>query len=180
MKNLFLSLFLLFALAVQGIAAFNYHKPPVKSNSIVELANKQEIQSRIEIKKRNFEIGNNLLQRKGVPFDPEVLLQDDWPKTLAPVFAQMPEMQTVRYVEKPLEGVELADTLYLPEKIQVTGDLVIVANHLVFEGSNVLINGNYNISLFPAVEVTVMGDTLPRRMSKRGGRQVEVVEHSGY
>ncbi|HEX5735632.1 MAG TPA: hypothetical protein VF131_22585 [Blastocatellia bacterium] len=176
MRKLFFSLFLVAVVSLQGVTAFNYHRSPIKSSSSVELANEQEVQSRIEIKKRNFAIANNLLQRKGVPFNPEVLLQNDWPKTLAPVFAQMPEMQTVRYVEKSLQGVELADTLYLPEKIQVTGDLVIVARHLIFEGNDVLIKGNHNISIFPAGEVTVMGETLPRRLSNRGGIQRMVVD----
>jgi hypothetical protein len=172
MKKLFLSLFLVFAVFFQGVTAFNYHRPLKKSNSSVDSVNQQEIQSGMEARKRNFEIANDLLQRKGVPFDPEVLLQKDWQKTLAPLFAQMPEMQEVRYVDKSLQGVELADTLYLPEKIEVTGDLVIVAKYLVFEGSDVLIKGNYNISFFPAV----MGDTLPRRLYKRDGKQEEVLD----
>jgi len=88
----------------------------------------------------------------------------------------MPDMQSVRYLARPLEGVELADTLYLPEKVQVTGDVVIVAKHLVFEGRDVLIKGNHNISIFPAEEVTVMGDTLPRRLYKKDGKQRIMVE----
>ncbi|HWX41798.1 MAG TPA: hypothetical protein VN345_11665 [Blastocatellia bacterium] len=130
----------------------------------------------LETKKRNFEVANDLLRQKGVPFDPDVLLQDDWPNTLAPLFSQMPEMQSVRYLAKPLEGVELADTLHLPEKVQVTGDVVIVAKHLVFEGHDVLIKGNHNISIFPAEEVTVMGDTLPRRLYKKDGKQRIMVQ----
>lgn len=133
-----------------------------------------------ESKKRNFGAATQLLIEKRVPFDPDVLLQDHWQETLAPIFAQMPEMQEVRYIAEPL-GVELADTLYLPEKVQLTDDLVIVAKHLVFEGNDVLIKGNHNISIFPAERVTVMGigNSLPRRLSKKDGKQRVTVEIPG-
>ena len=39
----------------------------------------------------------------------------------------MPEMQEVCYVDTLRGGVELADTLYVPEKVRLTGDVVIVA-----------------------------------------------------
>ena len=176
MKNFSISLLLALFVSFQGITTLNFHNQPTKNFSAINLAHQQEIQSGIESRKRNFEIANNLLRHKGVPFDPEVLLQDDWQKTLAPLFDQMPEMREVRYLAKPLGGVELADTLYLPEKVQVTGDLVIVAKHLVFEGNDVLIKGNYNISIFPAENVTVMGDTLPRRVYEKDGKQRVMVE----
>jgi hypothetical protein len=104
-----------------------------------------EILRQQESTKRNFGAARQLLLEKRVPFDPDVLLQDRWQETLAPSFAQMPEMQEARYIAEPLGGVELADTLYLPEKVHVTDDLVIVARHLVFEGNDVLIKGNHNI-----------------------------------
>ncbi len=135
------------------------------SQSSVELLRQQES------KKRTFEPARQLLLQKRVPFDPDVLLDEHWPAKLAPVFAQMPEMQEVRYLAKPLGGVELADTLYLPEKVQVTGDLVILAKHLVFEGNDVLIKGNYNISIFPVESINIMGTTLPRRTYKTTGKQ---------
>src|SRR5438270_872124 len=109
MKNFSLSLLMVFIISFQGTSALNSHKPPTRNYSPVNFANQQEnLQTMIESKKRNFEIANNLLRRKGVPFDPEVLLQNNWQKILAPIFAQMPEMQKVRYLAKPLGGAELA------------------------------------------------------------------------
>jgi hypothetical protein len=170
-----LSLILSLVVSFQGISAFDFPKPPANHPSPAN--NQQEIHKNSkEQRKRNFEIANNLLRRKGAPFDPEILLQANWPKVLAPVFAQMPEMQEIRYVAEPLGGVELADTLYLPEKVEVNNDLVIVAKHLVFEGKNVLIKGNYNISIFPAEKVTVIGSSLPRRVRKEAGKQKVMVE----
>lgn len=119
--------------------------------------------------RHDFEVGANLLRGRGVPFDPNLLLENRWPETLATMFAQMSEMQETRYVAGPIQGVEMADILYMPEKVRVTGDLVILANHLVFEGTDVLIKGNYNVAIFPAEKVTIMGDLLPRRSHKEGG-----------
>lgn len=48
-----------------------------------------------------------------MPFDPDELLEPGWRKKLAPVLNQMPELQTVRRVEKTLKGAQLADTLYV-------------------------------------------------------------------
>lgn len=158
------------------VFALNY-KPPIK-NYLSDNSAKQQVDSQnlIEKKKLNFEIAKNLLQRKRVPFDPEILLQDDWPNALAPVFSQMPEMQKVRYLDSLEEGVELADTLYLPEKVHASGDVVIVAKHLVFEGHDILIKGHHNISIFPAENVIVMGDTLPRHSYREVGKLRTVVE----
>jgi hypothetical protein len=170
-------LLLVLVLSFPGMSTLNLHKSSAKVHSPLNLANQQETyQKRLESRKRNFEIAGNLLRGKGVPFDPEVLLERNWQKTLAPVFAQMPEMQEVRYISDALGGVELADTLYLPEKIQVFDDIVIVARHLVFEGNDVLIKGNHNISIFPAEKVTVMGGTLARRSYKKNGKQEVAVE----
>jgi hypothetical protein len=154
----------------------SFSKLKQANDSQISQSPQAEILRQQESKKRNFGAARQLLLEKRVPFDPDVLLQDHWQETLAPIFAQMPEMQEVRYIAEPRGGVELADTLYLPEKIQVTDDLVIVAKHLVFEGNDVLIKGNHNISIFPAEDVTVIGNTLPRRLSDRGGKQGESVE----
>lgn len=176
MKKLSLSLLMAFFISFQGINALTFHKPLREPVSRENLANQQNAQNEIESRKRNFEIANNLLRRKGVPFDPEVLLEDHWQQTLAPVLAQMPEMQEIRYNGEALGGVELADTLYLPEKIQVLDNLVIVAKHLVFEGADILIKGNHNISIFPAEKVTVIRSSLPKRRLKQGGKESLTVE----
>src|SRR5215831_8175405 len=120
MKNcaFFLPLLLVSVVSLQGIGGSNSYPadPSDKNPASVSLARQrqEELQER---RKRNFEVASNLLRRKGVSFEPEALLQDGWQETLAPAFAQMPEMREVRYLAKPLDGVELADTLYLPEKV---------------------------------------------------------------
>jgi hypothetical protein len=88
------------------------------------------------------------LQR--VPFDPDLLLQDDWRTRLAGAFDSMSELKGERQeLSGKLEGVYLAGTLVLPEKIVATGDVLILARRVVFLGQNVMIVGpGKNVGLF--------------------------------
>src|SRR5712692_5093669 len=108
----------------------------------------------------SFKTAQALLDKKGLPFDMEALTAPDWRENLAQTFAQMPEMQVVRRELDPLEGVVIADTLYLPEKVELAGETVILAKHLIFEGSNAVIRGNHNLYILPINTVHVIGTTL--------------------
>jgi hypothetical protein len=78
--------------------------------------------------RKNFKKGRDLLLTKGVPFEPYDLLEQSWPKTLKVKLAQIPEMQETRVIrQRQMSGVQLADTLYLPEKVEITGDTIILA-----------------------------------------------------
>ncbi len=127
-----------------------------------------EEQARI---RRSFQVAHVLLSAKNVPFEPEVLLERGWPTKLEPIFARMPEMQQVRYLEEPLKGVQLADTLYLPERVELVEDCVILVRHLVFEGSEVVIKGSHHISIFPAQDIGVLGTTLRRHSRTASEKQ---------
>jgi len=118
-----------------------------------------------------------LLREAGVPFDPELLLEEDWPKRLAPIFDQMPEMNQNRYAAGPLSGVQLADTLYLPEHVETTGDTVILVRHIRFEGNNFEIKGNHYLTFYPMIDIGGLGTTLPRKLmrsNQSGELEVEV------
>ncbi len=117
----------------------------------------------------NFKPARDLLEQKGVPFEPEVLLNPNWQKHLALKFALMPEMQMVRRLGKRFKGVQLADILYLPEKVELSGDTVILANQVIFEGRDAVIKGNYNVYFFPAVTEGVLGTTLQAAMNEQRG-----------
>ena len=78
-----------------------------------------------DAKKRNFEPIRQLLLNREVPFEPEALLDSNWAQKLASTFARMPEMQETRFEQKPLSGVQLAATLYLPERVELEGDTII-------------------------------------------------------
>ncbi len=102
-----------------------------------------------ERKRESFKSGRELLLAHRVPFDPDTLLDRDWKRKLEPAFAIMPEFQEVRQGGKKIEGVQLADTLYLPESIELTGDTIIIARQLVFSGKNVVIKGPHDLHFFP-------------------------------
>lgn len=120
----------------------------------------QTKQEGFEIRQRNFASGRQLLRDKGVPFDPDDLLHDGWPKKLKPVLDAMPEMHETRYENGPLKGAYIADTLYLPEKVQLAGNTLILANHIVFEGKNPVIRGHFDLNFFPTQPATVLGATV--------------------
>jgi hypothetical protein len=81
-----------------------------------------------------------LLIERRVPFDPDVLLRADWRARLADQFESMPELKVDREdLSGRLNGVYLAGTLVLPEKVVATGDVVILARRLVFLGRDAVI-----------------------------------------
>jgi hypothetical protein len=101
-----------------------------------------------EARRESFKSGRDLLRKHGVPFDPDLLLEPGFKKRLAPAFAAMREFKESRLVGKQIEGVELADTLFLPEKVELTGDTVIIANQLIFSGKNPVIKGPHDLHFF--------------------------------
>lgn len=131
-------------------------------------ANSQAAQEeQFQIRRENFESGRQLLLQKGVPFDPDELLRDEWSSDLKAKLNSLPEMRETRYEKAPLKGAYLADTLYLPEKVELTGHTLILANYVVFEGKNPIIKGNFDLHFFPTRPVTVLGDTLANLLQKR-------------
>lgn len=137
---------------------------------------KQESVDREKLKK-DFAPGRALLQKKGVGFEPDELLDPDWRKKLAPKLAQLPELYVTRQGAKRIKGVQLADVLYLPEKLEITGDTVILAKQVIFEGRDVVIKGNYNIYFFPIDKEGLLGTTLEAAMKEQ---QVQHFTNAGF
>jgi len=81
----------------------------------------------------------------------------------------MPEMQQVRRETAPLKGAYIADTLYLPEHVELGGHTVILVKNLVFEGRAPVVRGSYDLHLFPTQPVAVLGTTLAEAMRKKAG-----------
>lgn len=151
---------------------------PVSRDGAQVIAQQQSISKRTrtlspeqrERLSENFRHGRDLLLQKGVPFEPEELLDLGWQKNLRARFAEMPEMQETRVLlGGQLQGVHLADTLYLPEKVELIGDTVILANQVIFEGRNAVIKGHHSVYFFPAIIEGVLGSTLEAAIRKQGG-----------
>ena len=163
-----LSLSLVTLLFLQGIAVSGINNHKRAPSQRAEADKKEELtQQRKESRRRDFQYARQLLIEKDAPFEPELLLDSDWPKRLAPVFDQMPEMQAVRFEKKPLKGAQLAGTLYLPEYVELSGDTVILARRIVFEGNRVLIRGNYSLHMLPIDSAGVLGVTLKEFKTER-------------
>ncbi len=110
-----------------------------------------------DLKKEKFVPARKMLLEKGVSFDPDILLDDDWRQKLDPSFTLSYEMQTSLRTSDKLEGVVIADKLILPERVELTGDLVIIANDLVFEGNNPVIESyGKNVYVFPVDKTFVL------------------------
>ncbi|HEY6230995.1 MAG TPA: collagen-like protein [Pyrinomonadaceae bacterium] len=121
-------------------------------------------------KEKTFKPTRELLLRAGVPFDPDILQDPAWRRKLAPKLSGLWQMHTPRRLGKRLSGLQLADVLYLPEKVELTADTVIIVNKLVFEGRDVLIKGNYNIAVYPIEDAGALGTTLEEAMLEQGLR----------
>jgi hypothetical protein len=122
-----------------------------------------------EESRKHFEPAKKLLLAKGVPFDPEALLLPDWREKIAPSLAQMNEMQTTLRAGDSVKGVLIAETLILPEKVTLTGDTVILAKTLVFEGKSVKITGiGKNVYVFPVEANRHLGTTLEQALKEQG------------
>ncbi|HEY0729247.1 MAG TPA: hypothetical protein VGD38_14310 [Pyrinomonadaceae bacterium] len=59
-----------------------------------------------ELLREKFKRGRDLLMKKGVPFEPNDLLEPGWRKKLKPKFAQMPELRETRVLtQRQIRGV---------------------------------------------------------------------------
>jgi len=132
--------------------------------------NQVQLQTGRDQRHADFEKARNLLVKKNIPFDPDILLTRHWRKTLELTFEQMPELQDVRRGSRRLKGVEIAHTLYLPEKVDLEGDTVIIARNLVFEGNDAVIRGPFNIYVYPIEQVGVLGTAAPDVARGTGAR----------
>lgn len=150
MKKLCLSLILAFTLLSQGYGILPMMPQHVRAQQRTRIGNNANSDRgrQAEQRRASFKSGRELLLRHGVPFDPDALLEPDWKAKLAPALTQMQEMQAVRQGSKKLRGTQLADTLYLPEKVEVAEDTVILVRQLAFAGKHVEIKGPHDLHVF--------------------------------
>lgn len=165
MKKCCLSLSLIMLLVVHSVvfSGTNTSAKAVMVNQVIE----KQTSEQQAAKRRNFEPMRQLLVEKSVPFEPDVLLDSNWPEKLTSAFTAMPEMQAIRFEQNPLRGAQLAGTLYLPEHVELEGDTIILAKKIVFEGNDVVIRGHYNLHMLPVESVGVIGTTIKEYKAKR-------------
>jgi len=152
------------ALVLMAIAFAPKHLTAVSGNQQQSSSMRGQNREKIEQKKASFKSGRDLLLKHGVPFDPDLLMEPGFQKRLAPVFAKMPEFRETHVVGKQMKGVQLADTLFLPENVELTGDTVIIANNMIFSGKKAVIKGPHDLHFF------ALGPVLSVNMNARNGR----------
>jgi hypothetical protein len=152
------------ALVIMTIAFAPKHLTSVSGNQQQSSSMRDQMREKIEQKKASFKSGRDLLLKHGVPFDPDLLVEPGFQKRLAPVFAKMPEFRETHVVGKQMKGVQLADTLFLPENVELTGDTVIMANNMIFSGKNAVIKGPHDLHFF------ALGPVLSLNMDAQNGR----------
>src|SRR5262245_23469442 len=90
--------------------------------------------------------------------DPKRLVGTDWRRTLAPALDQLAELSGTRTVIGPLSGRITADTVYLPARVEVAEDTIIIARHIVFAGNRVTIVGKgHDVTLLPVESMKARG-----------------------
>jgi hypothetical protein len=138
--------------------------------SRLQLSQRLESQGRSLNQRRLEDINRvrGLLRKQNVPFDPDVLLRGsrEVRNKLDALSLELPEMQMMRWEDQPLRGVQLADTLYLPEKVEIAEDTVILAKNLRLRGQNPVIRGNHSIYIIVRSLVITDENGNPTRESK--------------
>lgn len=129
----------------------------VNQQQEISQGNQNRRQLELDQQHRDFKPAKTLLLAKRVPFDPDILITADWRRTLEPSFQSMPQMSEIRIGQSKLRGVQLAHTLYLPERVELEGDTVILVRNLIFGGSAAIIKGPYNIYIYPIDQSGVIG-----------------------
>ena len=95
---------------------------------------------RVQFGRDTLALAFELLRTRGVPFDPELLIDRDWRSELAPALELMPEMRETLHVTGPMNGVYLADTVLLGTHVTLAGDTFILAREFAPDDENAIIN----------------------------------------
>jgi hypothetical protein len=126
----------------------------------------------------DFKPARQLLLKKGVPFEPEELLDPNWKRRLSARLAEMPEMKETKVFGNRISGVNIGDTIYLPEKVEITSDTVILANQVIFEGRHAVIKGNHSVYFFTVVTEGVLGTSLNAAVEAQEGSSFAAMSYS--
>jgi len=76
------------------------------------------------------------LEKKKIPFDPNIVLHEDWKERIDPALWDLPEMKENKRVNQPLEGVYVANLLMVGEEIKLKGDTVLLIKELAPDNEN--------------------------------------------
>lgn len=76
------------------------------------------------------------LEKRKIPFDPNLVLGDDWKDRIDPALWDLPEIKENKRVNQPLEGVYVANLLMVGEEIKLKGDTLLLIKELAPDDEN--------------------------------------------
>lgn len=117
------------------------------------------------LRRQRMETLRRVLVESGVPIASDAPLDE---RSLRQYLDVLPQMHEARYETKPLKGVYIADTLYLPEHVELASDTVIIADHMVFEGNTVMVKGQHSVNLFTTYPTECLGKTVREMLLEAG------------
>jgi hypothetical protein len=141
------------------------HVLPSSSQS---LTGNQTQAQRLQFGRQVLALAFDLLRERGVAFDPELLIDDDWRSEIQPALALMPEMSQTRKMDAVPKGVYVADTVLLPQRVTLAGDTFILCRYFAAEDENTSINISGYHSLFIYVISDPRINAAMVRSSRRG------------
>ena len=130
--------------------------------------------NQLKTRSKSIRTVGRLLSERNVPIEARHLFSKNWRTRLSASVAQLPEMRISRsHTSSEIRGVEIADELTLPENIRLTGDTVIIARRIRFQGRDVRITGGHGLHVFAieSVSTTDAGGSITVDTSGRGRRE---------
>ncbi|MGQ0542460.1 MAG: hypothetical protein ACT4O9_11520 [Blastocatellia bacterium] len=120
-------------------------QPPTAEETKLFLKGKNKQATRV----LNFLKERRMLIDKGISFNPDILLANNWQEILKKnypdFFASRP---SVWIADGKIKGAVIADQVFLRKNTIIEGDTVILARRIVFEGRHVTLKGAKNISIY--------------------------------
>lgn len=120
---------------------------------------------RLQFGRETLALAFELLRTRGVPFDPELLIDRNWRSELAPALELMPEMRETLHVTGPMNGVYLADIVLLGAHVNLAGDTFILAREFAPDDENAIIN----ITGYHSIFIYVIGNSKQNAAMMRSG-----------
>ena len=102
------------------------------------------------VKYESLKKGMVMLRQYGLKFDPSLLTLENWRELLKDDLDSMPELKRDWYARGKIEGVIIADNLYLDEYVEATGDTFILARNIISEGTNpTIVTKGHDLYYYP-------------------------------
>lgn len=139
------------ACSILGLIVINVLPREVSTQSQLPAMREDVRQAKIQKAKRlspSVRKIRKLLKDAKIPLEAADLFSPFWHRKVSAYSGVVPDLTRLKSGSNKLKGVHVADTLVLPEKVELTDDTLIIARQVVFSGRNVVIKGNHDLHFF--------------------------------